>query len=150
MTIISDEPRLDLRTPIQQFYSGQNIFVTGDLLVTIEWSCLEIRTDNDERTCLFSGGTGFLGKVLIEKLLRSCSEISSIYVLVRPKKNQDVHRRMENIFDDPVNVSQSLSFLKFAKCQAKKFLYRATDSLDFQSPERGNAKVSPQDRCRCR
>ncbi|XP_044013795.1 uncharacterized protein LOC122856167 [Aphidius gifuensis] len=72
MTIITT----NMLTPIQQFYSGQNVFITG--------------------------GTGFLGKILIEKLLRSCPDISSIYILVRPKKGQDIIQRIENIFDDPV------------------------------------------------
>jgi fatty acyl-CoA reductase len=68
-------------TTLQQFYSGQSIFITG--------------------------GTGFLGKLLIEKLLRSCPGIVSIYLLVRPKKGKDVHQRAEEIFDDPVQKTSS-------------------------------------------
>lgn len=64
-------------TPIQKFYNGQSIFITG--------------------------GTGFMGKLLIEKLLRGCSGISFIYLLVRPKKGKDVHQRIEELFDDPVS-----------------------------------------------
>ncbi|XP_078047829.1 fatty acyl-CoA reductase wat isoform X4 [Augochlora pura] len=71
--LASDEANL---TPIQKFYNGQSIFVTG--------------------------GTGFLGKLLIEKLLRECPGISFIYILVRPKKCKDVHQRVEELFDDPV------------------------------------------------
>lgn len=33
-----------------------------------------------------TGGTGFLGKALIEKLLRSCPDITHIYVLIRSKR----------------------------------------------------------------
>jgi len=65
-------------TPIQKFYYGQSIFITG--------------------------GTGFMGKLLIEKLLRTCSGLASIYLLVRPKKGKDVHQRTEEIFDDAVSL----------------------------------------------
>lgn len=65
-------------SPIQQFYNGQSIFITG--------------------------GTGFVGKLLIEKLLRECPGISFIYLLVRPKKGKDMHQRIEEIFDDPVRI----------------------------------------------
>ncbi|XP_012265217.2 fatty acyl-CoA reductase wat-like [Athalia rosae] len=76
MTVIADELTPVERTPIQEFYAHQKVFITG--------------------------GTGFLGKVLIEKLLRSCPDISTIYLLIRSKKGKDVHNRLEAIFDDPI------------------------------------------------
>lgn len=45
---------------------------------------------------------GFLGKTLIDKLLRSCPDVENIYLLVRPKKGVDIHTRLEEIFDDDV------------------------------------------------
>ncbi|XP_043483843.1 fatty acyl-CoA reductase wat-like [Leptopilina heterotoma] len=56
---------------IQQFYSGQTIFITG--------------------------GTGFLGKILIEKLLRSCPKIKTIYILIREKKGKQIQDRIKEI-----------------------------------------------------
>lgn len=41
-----------------------------------------------------------MGRVIIEKLLRTCPTIESIYILVRPKQGKDVHSRIEEIFDD--------------------------------------------------
>lgn len=73
---INQISEIDL-TPIQEFYTGQSIFITG--------------------------GTGFLGKLIIEKLLRSCPSLSVIYLLVRPKKGKDSHERTEELFDDPVS-----------------------------------------------
>ncbi|XP_011865825.1 PREDICTED: putative fatty acyl-CoA reductase CG5065 isoform X3 [Vollenhovia emeryi] len=61
------------RTPIQSFYAGQTIFITG--------------------------GTGFLGKILIEKLLRSCPDISTIYILIRSKKDKNPERRLDEMFN---------------------------------------------------
>ncbi|XP_051159121.1 fatty acyl-CoA reductase wat-like [Leptopilina boulardi] len=60
-------------TEIQEFYNGQSVFITG--------------------------GTGFFGKILIEKLLRSCSKIKVIYILIRPKKGKTIHDRMSEIIN---------------------------------------------------
>lgn len=43
-----------------------------------------------------------MGKMLIDKLMRSCPDIENIYLLVRPKKGKDIHTRLEEIFEDPV------------------------------------------------
>nr|XP_012226639.1 PREDICTED: putative fatty acyl-CoA reductase CG5065 [Linepithema humile] len=61
-------------SPIQEFYHGQSIFITGS--------------------------TGFIGKLVIEKLLRMCPGLGSIYLLVRPKKCKNVQQRIEEIFDN--------------------------------------------------
>ncbi|XP_046615044.1 fatty acyl-CoA reductase wat-like isoform X1 [Neodiprion virginianus] len=76
MTIIADDITSVQRTPIQEFYADQKVFITG--------------------------GTGFLGKILIEKLLRSCPELSTIYLLIRTKKGKDVHNRLDDVFKDPI------------------------------------------------
>uniref|UniRef100_A0A2H8TLX3 Fatty acyl-CoA reductase n=1 Tax=Melanaphis sacchari TaxID=742174 RepID=A0A2H8TLX3_9HEMI len=46
---------------------------------------------------LITGGTGFLGKILTEKLLRSCP-VKNIVVLVRSKKGLDASQRVANIY----------------------------------------------------
>ncbi|XP_049883805.1 fatty acyl-CoA reductase wat-like [Pectinophora gossypiella] len=61
---------------IQRFYHGKNILITG--------------------------ATGFLGKILVEKLLRSCPGVENLYLLVRQKKGKDIYTRIEEIFEDPV------------------------------------------------
>lgn len=45
---------------------------------------------------------GFMGKVLIDKLIRSCPGIENIYLLIRKKKGKDIHTRIDELFDDPV------------------------------------------------
>ncbi|XP_070495781.1 putative fatty acyl-CoA reductase CG5065 [Chironomus tepperi] len=70
-----DEPLNHLPT-IPEFFAAQEIFITG--------------------------GTGFLGKVLIEKLLRSCPDIKTIYILLRPKKGQSVNERLRSLCDQVV------------------------------------------------
>ena len=54
---------------IKEYFDGMNIFVTGS--------------------------TGFLGKVLIEKLLRSCNGIGKIYILLRSKRGRGSEQRFE-------------------------------------------------------
>ncbi|XP_046616980.1 putative fatty acyl-CoA reductase CG5065 isoform X1 [Neodiprion virginianus] len=49
------------------------------------------------KTVFITGATGFMGKVLLEKLLRSCPEIGPIYILVREKKDVLSHERVENM-----------------------------------------------------
>jgi hypothetical protein len=49
------------------------------------------------RCILITGGTGFMGKVLVEKLLRSCPDIATIYLLMRPKRGKDIRARQEEL-----------------------------------------------------
>nr|CAD7431729.1 unnamed protein product [Timema monikensis] len=58
-------------TPIQEFYRDFNVLVTG--------------------------ATGFMGKVLIEKLLRSCPNVGRIFILIRTKKGQLPEDRKEEL-----------------------------------------------------
>ncbi|XP_072948546.1 uncharacterized protein [Epargyreus clarus] len=51
-------------------------------------------------TVLLTGGTGFLGKLLVEKLLRSCPDLKRLYLLARPKKNKEITKRLQEQFDD--------------------------------------------------
>jgi len=57
-----------------QFYKGKNVFLTG--------------------------GSGFLGKSIAEKLIRVC-DIGKIYVLIRPKKGKDTSQRLQELFSSP-------------------------------------------------
>ncbi|XP_020857626.1 fatty acyl-CoA reductase 1 isoform X2 [Phascolarctos cinereus] len=49
------------------------------------------------KNVLLTGATGFLGKVLLEKLLRSCPKVNSVYVLVRQKAAQTPQERVEEV-----------------------------------------------------
>lgn len=54
-----------------------------------------------ESVVFITGGTGFLGKVLVEKLLRVFL-IKRIYLLVRIKNNLTVHERVMEFFEESV------------------------------------------------
>ncbi|KAJ9586756.1 hypothetical protein L9F63_019655, partial [Diploptera punctata] len=59
------------KSSVCKFYNGSTVFVTG--------------------------GTGFLGKLLIEKLMRTCPN-TTVYLLIRPKKGKNEKERFEELF----------------------------------------------------
>lgn len=62
---------------IADFYAGRSIFITG--------------------------ATGFMGKVLVEKLLRSCPGVKCLYLLMRPTATKDIECRRLELVNNPVS-----------------------------------------------
>ncbi|CAG5080950.1 Similar to far1: Fatty acyl-CoA reductase 1 (Xenopus laevis) [Cotesia congregata] len=56
----------------------------------------------DGRSVLITGATGFMGKVLVEKLLRSCPDVREIFVLMRPKKGLSIDNRVRQLLTLPL------------------------------------------------
>ncbi|VBB28978.1 unnamed protein product, partial [Acanthocheilonema viteae] len=54
------------------------------------------------QSVLVTGASGFLGKVLIEKLLYSVDSLKSIYLLIRPKNGLGPKQRMDTIIQGPL------------------------------------------------
>ncbi|KAF7381034.1 hypothetical protein HZH68_015909 [Vespula germanica] len=69
---------MEERSEIQSFYKGKTIFITG--------------------------GSGFMGKVLIEKLLYTCSDLDKIYMLIRSKKGRNPDLRIDEMFKLPLFI----------------------------------------------
>lgn len=53
---------------------------------------------------LVTGGTGFVGKVLLEKLLRTCDDLRCIYVLLRSKRGLSSEERYHELIQNPVKI----------------------------------------------
>ncbi|XP_076862675.1 fatty acyl-CoA reductase 1 isoform X1 [Brachyhypopomus gauderio] len=49
------------------------------------------------KNVLITGATGFMGKVLVEKLLRSCPGVNTLYLFVRPKAGQSMQERVHDM-----------------------------------------------------
>ena len=47
---------------------------------------------------------GFVGKILVEKLLRSCPEVKGLYLLMRPKKGRSGKDRIQDLTDSCVKI----------------------------------------------
>ena len=56
------------------------------------------------KSVLVTGATGFMGKVLLEKLLRVCVDLKQIFVLIRPFKSLSAQQRFDELLDCPVSV----------------------------------------------
>ncbi|XP_026315746.1 putative fatty acyl-CoA reductase CG5065 [Hyposmocoma kahamanoa] len=71
-------------------------------------SVLKTKTDSPiinfyKEKCIFlSGGTGFLGTVIINKLLLTCKDLKNIYLLIKPKHNQSIKDRFDNLMNSKV------------------------------------------------
>lgn len=61
---------------IAQFYNNSHVFVTG--------------------------ASGFLGKALLEKLLRTCNGINTIHILLRSKRGLASEQRLKEMLQNPV------------------------------------------------
>lgn len=57
----------------------------------------------DDTVVLITGGTGFIGKVLVEKMLRSFT-IRTIYLLIRSKNSRSVDDRLHEFFEESVGI----------------------------------------------
>lgn len=51
-----------------------------------------------DKIIFITGTTGFVGKVVLEKILRSLPDFKRIYIMVRPKKGMNNQQRIEEIF----------------------------------------------------
>lgn len=60
-----------------------------------------------DRSVLITGGTGFLGKVLIEKLLRSVPRLQKIYLIIRSRKGADAQQRWRTLAES-CNLFESI------------------------------------------
>ncbi|XP_017781326.1 PREDICTED: putative fatty acyl-CoA reductase CG8306 isoform X2 [Nicrophorus vespilloides] len=101
-----------MATNIKSWYSGKNVFITG--------------------------GSGFLGICLLEKLLRTIPDIGTIYLLLRPKRGKEINQRLEEIkknlvFEKLFETTSVDEAFKNVKCVAG----------DVGQPDLG---LSPEDR----
>lgn len=77
MLLVNNNSLADIKGPtINEYFAHKNIFITG--------------------------GTGFIGTVLIEALLDTTPDIGKIYLLVRGKYGSDANKRLEKLLSKQV------------------------------------------------
>ncbi|XP_052869056.1 putative fatty acyl-CoA reductase CG8306 [Anopheles cruzii] len=62
----------------------------------------EVQNFYKNKYIFLTGGTGFLGVAIIEKILRSLPEIAGIYLLMRPKKGKAIQERLQDLTKNSV------------------------------------------------
>lgn len=78
-----------MKSTVVNFFKNQNIFITG--------------------------GTGFVGTALIEKILRTCKDVGTIYLLIRPKDGKSVDNRLQELTKNVVSFHFKLNIQKNLK-----------------------------------
>lgn len=63
-----------------------------------------IRNFYKDKTIFITGASGFMGKVLLEKLLYSCSDLREIIILMRPKRGKSGAERVQEFAQIPVRL----------------------------------------------
>lgn len=67
------------KSEIAEWYNGKSVFITG--------------------------ATGYMGKVLLEKLLYASPNIKNVYALMRNKKGCEPEKRIEEMWKLPVSIN---------------------------------------------
>lgn len=57
-----------------------------------------------DKDIFITGSTGIVGKVLVEKLLRCCPHLNNLYLLIRPKRKQNVNDRLAELKSSMVKM----------------------------------------------
>lgn len=106
----------EANSKVANFYQGRSVFITG--------------------------ATGYIGKALIEKLIRSCDKIKRIYILVREKRGKEIQERLTDLIRSQVSYALLSSKLRSVflytrgthkLMQNLLFRYRHNDSVSIGS-----------------
>lgn len=106
--------------PIQDFYKNTHVLITG--------------------------ATGFMGKALLEKLLRSCDGIKQVFIIIRKKQGLSSEERCEKLLKSDVSILNiAVSYRKVVIILSKRYswdYFQVFDRIKRECPERLH-KIKP-------
>ncbi|PSN40594.1 Fatty acyl-CoA reductase 1 [Blattella germanica] len=86
------------------------------------------------RSVLVTGASGFMGKVLLEKLLYSCPDLRVVYILMRGKRYKTPEQRTEELLKLPIFCFDSQLFNRIRQ--------ECPDTLQKVQPINGDISVN--------
>ncbi|XP_050427037.1 fatty acyl-CoA reductase wat-like isoform X1 [Adelges cooleyi] len=104
------------------------------MTTSLEKPYSEIQKTFADTNVFITGATGFIGHVLVEKVLRSCP-VNHVYLLMRPKKGKGPYTRLNAMFDGPL----------FSKLRSEQPNFIKRVSLISGDCEQPNLGLSPSD-----
>jgi len=102
------------------------------------------------RSIFVTGASGFMGKVLMEKLLYSCTDLRAIYILMRSKRGKTPEHRAEEMFKIPVSFRfhcffvRRSAFLFFLSLSCNFILLRSKRPLPLHSFQHPRPHFEPK------
>lgn len=79
------------------------------------WESSEVVEFFSGLNVLVTGGSGFIGKILVDKLLRTCSKMEKLYMFMREKKGKSAEQRFQEHFEDVLYARLKREQPDFAK-----------------------------------
>lgn len=76
------------------------------------------------KTVFVTGATGFVGKVFVEKILRTCPDVKKVYVMARSKKSQTAEERFDTILNSVVSITYLLEYISISQ-KTKKITHNS-------------------------
>ena len=90
-----------------------------------------VREFYNDKCILLTGVTGFVGKVLLERLLSTTPRIGKFYILIRPKKNMTLQDRLnKEIFNSEIFEPMFKKWPEYRKILNERVIPIKGDLLD--------------------
>ena len=91
---------------------------------------MNIKDFYKDKTILLTGTTGFVGKVVLEKFIRTLPNFKRIYVMIRPKKKVSIQKRLQSeVFDSEIFSTMKASNLELFNQTISKIVPVAGDLI---------------------
>nr|XP_008194927.2 PREDICTED: fatty acyl-CoA reductase 1 isoform X1 [Tribolium castaneum] len=98
----STTQKMGVPKPQQRFYTPSSHPFNNNYMFNGDIASHSITGFYKNAKIFITGATGFVDKALVEKLLRTCDELDSLYLLMRPKRGMNIEQRLKELLKNPV------------------------------------------------